>query len=108
MSKFPRALSPSSTFLLRATLRLRRSWTQWSLRQTLRRQRLEQWRLTLLLQVLDSQHLLLKELRQQEQRLWHRLQELEESRQFREHPDQVLPPTEVASERERLTKLLGL
>jgi hypothetical protein len=40
--------------------------------------------LTLLLRRVDSQHLLLKELGQQEQSLLHRLMEMQESQQWRE------------------------
>jgi hypothetical protein len=47
--------------------------------------------LVLLHRRVDSQHLLLKELGQQEQMLLHRLQEMAESQSWRENPQLLTP-----------------
>jgi hypothetical protein len=69
--------------LLRATMRLRLSWTQWSLTRTRKRQQRETHRLHLLQVRTDSQLLLLKELSQREHQLRHRLAETTASQQYR-------------------------
>ena len=78
----------------------------------------EQRRLELMLQQQDSQLLLLKELEERQYQLDHRLQEMAESRSFRETPPALLPPelqTPLAEQlvqetlkEQRMADLLGL
>lgn len=88
-------------------LRWQRSWASWRLKRTRRRRVTEARRTVLLLETVDRQHLLEKELGQREAMLAHRLAELEESREFRRTPSVVeaatplLPPA-----REKLDQLL--
>ena len=81
-----------SSFRLTLALRSRLSWTRWSLKRAERRLTREQRRLELMLQQQDSQLLLLKELEERQYQLHHRLQEMAESRSFRETPPALLPP----------------
>lgn len=81
----------TSSFLLRATLRLRRSWTRWSLTRMVRREARLTRRLALLHRQTDSLLLAAKEHRQRTLQLGHRLREMEESQRFRETG---LPPQE--------------
>ena len=81
-----------SSFRLTLALRSRLSWTRWSLKRAERRLTREQRRLELMLQQQDSQLLLLKELEERQYQLGHRLEEMAESRSFRETPPALLPP----------------
>ena len=88
----PRLRRKPSSFRLTLALRSRLSWTRWSLKRAERRLTREQRRLDLMLQQQDSQLLLLKELEERQYQLHHRLQEMAESRSFRETPPALLPP----------------
>ena len=88
----PRLRRKPSSFRLTLALRSRLSWTRWSLKRAERRLTREQRRLELMLQQQDSQLLLLKELEERQYQLRHRLQEMAESRSFRETPPALLPP----------------
>ena len=88
----PRLRRKPSFFHLTLALRSRLSWTRWSLKRAERRLTREQRRLDLMLQQQDSQLLLLKELEERQYQLHHRLQEMAESRSFRETPPALLPP----------------
>ena len=88
----PRLRRKPSSFRLTLALRSRLSWTRWSLKRAERRLTREQRRLELMLQQQDSQLLLLKELEERQYQLHHRLQEMAESRSFRETPPALLPP----------------
>lgn len=93
-----------SISMLELRLRWQRSWASWLLRRAKRRRTKEARRTVLLLETLDRQHLLEKELEQQETLLAHRLQELAESREFRRAPSpglamQALPPARVELDR---------
>lgn len=83
--------NPSSSRLTLA-LRSRLSWTRWSLKRVARKLVREHRRLELMLQQQDSQLLLLKELEERQYQLGHRLEEMAESRSFRETPPALLPP----------------
>ena len=89
-----------SSFRMTVMQRSRRSWTSWSLRRTARRQQRATARLTLLQLELQAQHLLIKELAQQEQTLLHRQRELQEAQAFLTQPPPQ-PPQD-------LRELLGL
>lgn len=65
------------------------SWTSWSLKRTLRKQKRAEIRLQLLQLETDSQLLRVKELSQRQTQLEHRRQEQLESREYRLH--QQLP-----------------
>ena len=80
-----------SSFRLTLALRSRLSWTRWSLRRAERRLTRERRRLELMLRQQDSQLLLLKELEERQYQLGHRLEEMAESRSFRETPPALLP-----------------
>ena len=82
--------NPSSSRLTLA-LRSRLSWTRWSLKRVARKLVREHRRLELMLQQQDSQLLLLKELEERQYQLSHRLEEMAESRSFRETPPALLP-----------------
>lgn len=108
--------NPSSSRLTLA-LRSRLSWTRWSLKRVARKLVREHRRLELMLQQQDSQLLLLKELEERQYQLGHRLEEMAESRSFRETPPALLPPefqvplTEQLEETRkaaRMAELLGL
>ena len=88
----PRLRRKPSSFRLTLALRSRLSWTRWSLKRVERRLTREQRRLELMLRQQDSQLLLLKELEQRQYQLGHRLEEMAESRSFRETPPALLPP----------------
>lgn len=93
------------------TRRLRASWTSWSLTRTRRREARALQRLLLLQTSLDSQHLLVKELRQREQLLLHRQQEMAESLSY--HLQQALPllpasPSSPLPSSTELDRVLGL
>lgn len=75
---------------LTATLRLRRSWTRWRLKVVKARRKREDKRLRLLQMVLDSQHLLIKELDRKQHLLDSSLRELQLSRMYREGPSTQL------------------
>jgi hypothetical protein len=64
------------------TQRLRRSWTSWLLKRTLRQEAKAATRLELLQLEVSHQLLLTKELEQQHRSLAHRLQEMQEAREF--------------------------
>jgi hypothetical protein len=93
------------------TLRSAHSWTRWRLKRTQRRLAKEQRRLTLLLLMVDSQHLRLKQLEQQLHPLLSASQELMESQQFRLQgklpPPELLPPIPLSAS-EEISRLLGL
>ena len=80
-----------SRFRLSLALRWQSFFASWLLTRSERRLTKEQKRLTLLLQATDSSLLRLKELEQAQQMAQHRLQEMAESRQFRETGQ--LPPS---------------
>lgn len=105
--------SKSSSFRLRVTQRLRRSWTRSRLRRTERQLLRANQRLLLLQLELDSQHLRVKELTSLSQALTHREQETLESRQFlleqglgQLTPFNPAPQVEVLTA-EQLNQLLG-
>lgn len=95
-----------------ATLRLRRSWTRWLRSRTARKLRKEERRLQLFLQMVDSQHLLLKQLEQRLNPLLTAPQELEHSQRFRETGVLSISPPEPAtptlSPEQEIAQLLGL
>ena len=88
----PRLRRNPSSFRLTLALRSRLSWTRWSLKRVTRKLVREHRRLELMLQQQDSQLLLLKELEQRQYQLGHRLEEMAESRSFRETPPSLMPP----------------
>ena len=111
----PRLRRKPSSFRLTLALRSRLSWTRWSLKRAERRLTREQRRLDLMLQQQDSQLLLLKELEERQYQLHHRLQEMAESRSFRETPPALLPPeyqqeqaTQLVQETERAARMAEL
>ena len=88
----PRLRRKPSSSRLTLALRSRLSWTRWSLKRVERRLTRERRRLELMLRQQDSQLLLLKELEQRQYQLGHRLEEMAESRSFRETPPSLMPP----------------
>ena len=113
----PRLRRKPSSFRLTLALRSRRSWTRWSLKRVARKLVREHRRLELMLQQQDSQLLLLKELEERQYQLGHRLEEMAESRSFRETPPALLPPElqvplaeqlEETRKAARMAELLGI
>lgn len=99
-----RGRRPSITGLTWAR-RLRVSWTRWSLTRTVRRLRLEEHRLRLMQESVDSQHLRIKGLETRRWLLETQQQELLEIHNFRvrKHLPELPPPPE----KEILDQLLG-
>lgn len=101
---------PSSSRMTWA-LRLRLSWTRWSLTRLQKRQLREEKRLALMLRQQDSQLLLLKELEERQWQASRRLEEMEGSRLYREQealPALQLPELLPVSNQQLMNQLLGL
>ena len=84
-----------SARLMRWTFRLQRSWTHWLLQRTTKALTKAQRQLELLLVLVDSQLLRLKELEQRRESSLHRVLEMRESEQYRTL--QILPPVESST-----------
>ena len=87
--------------------RLQRSWTHWLLQRTTKALAKAQRQLQLLLVLVDSQLLRLKELEQKGLALEHRLSEMEESRRYRVR-GVLANPAIPQEETPDLDRLLGL
>ena len=96
-----------SARLMRWTFRLQRSWTHWLLQRTTKALAKAQRQLELLLVLVDSQLLRLKELEQKGFSLEHRLAEMEESHRYRVR-GVLANPTAALEETPDLDRLLGL
>ena len=92
---------------MRWTFRLQRSWTHWLLQRTTKALAKAQRQLELLLVLVDSQLLRLKELEQKGFSLEHRLAEMEESHRYRVR-GVLANPTAELEETPDLDRLLGL
>ena len=92
---------------MRWTFRLQRSWTRWLLQRATKALARAQRQLELLLVLVDSQLLRLKELEQKGSSLEHRLAEMEESHRYRVR-GVLANPTAELEETPDLDRLLGL